>query len=306
MGHKVNPIAFRLGLITFWKTELFSHKQSTLFKEFFNIYRILKLALRVLGFELISFKFFKLKNLKNFILANIYKYCIFKRKLKKKTKKKSLSYRVEYSIIDARKRKAKKLNKKLKKIGNKLFVLKTARMNIEEYFDLILKNPIKLKLRSVFNFKKSEVFKISSDLYKKSLNNWKLKFFRFKKDTINIINFSFLFFKADLLSYFIARLLKFHKRIRFIANQIKNCMESFKFYQLMELSVRVSIFGKTRGIARTKAYSFSYGIDWPLQTISSKLSYDLAQTWNVYGAFGVKIWIFNHLYNKNLDVIRKL
>jgi hypothetical protein len=88
-----------------------------------------------------------------------------------------------------------------------------------------------------------------------------LKFFRFKKDTVNILNFSFLFFKANLLSYFIAKLLKFHKKVKFIANQIRTCMESFRFYQLIDLSVRVSIFGKTRGIARTKAYSFSYGID---------------------------------------------
>lgn len=98
------------------------------------------------------------------------------------------------------------------------------------------------------------------------------------KDTINIINFSFLFLKSELLSRFVAKLVKFHKRVRYIANNIKNSMEGFKLYQLLRLSVRVSIFGKTRGVARTKTYSFSYGNSWPLQTATSELSFELTQT----------------------------
>jgi hypothetical protein len=129
-----------------------------------------------MGYELISFKLFKLKSLKFFFLANVYKYCIFKKKLKKKNiynkkkkmkKKKRLKKKALFPKIVIRKK-----NGRLKKTsGKKAYILKIARTLIEDYFDLVLKNPIKLKLRSVFNFKKSEVLKISKHMHRMVLNN---------------------------------------------------------------------------------------------------------------------------------------
>lgn len=304
MGQHVNPTAFRLGYITFWKTELYSKNNSKLFLEFFNLYRLLKIALRFAGFESISIKILKLNRVSSaLVLINCYRYAVFKRKKRQNKRKRYNKFRRKSKIafIGIRNNNKTKTKRKLK-------VLLNYRMNkfiIEDYFDIVIKKPITLYLRSVFKTPNNLILRASQRARRRAMEFPFLRRFMFLKDTINLIYFSFMFFKSDLLAHHIAKLLKSHKNIKFIAKKIQAIISNVRFHRINSFSLRLSIFGKTGRSSRSRVYSFSYGNKWPLQTIHSRLSYCLAQTWNVKGSFGVKLWIFNLLEIKNNKLIPK-
>lgn len=220
------------------------------------MYRLLKDSFRCVGLEALSIKLFKNINSFNYIiLVNCYRYCIFKKRTKKKMSIDSNSEGVSKNL-------ALKLNKS----------------RLSFFFQNRIKKKLNLKVKNIFSFKKNKLLGASQFSLKRSKANRLTNRFFFYKDTINILNFSFLLLKSELLSYFIAKLMKSYKNVRFVANNIKNNVQSFRGYQLLYLSLRISIFGKSRGASRTSSLTFSYGNKWPIQSINSKLSYDLAQT----------------------------
>lgn len=117
----------------------------------------------------------------------------------------------------------------------------------------------------------------------------KARFFEFLRDTVNVINFSFLFVNSSIFSYYLGKLIKFHKNVKYIVYKVKTIVEGFRLYHLDYSSIRVSIFGKIKGVSRASSITFSCGTHWPLQTPTARLDYSLAQTWNVFGAYGVKV-----------------
>jgi len=77
-------------------------------------------------------------------------------------------------------------------------------------------------------------------------------------------------------------------------------MKSFSYFYHLGVAARISICGKQKAVGRSRTYSFGYGKGWPMQSPSTRLSYTLTQTWNVFGAFGVKVWVFNHQTSKGV------
>lgn len=200
----------------------------------------------------------------------------------------------------------------------KKFALKGAIMNLEYFFSIFLKKMVFVKLRSIFNVgrkrrssfrrnlnpwlisegwlnKRFSPLSQSRILYKKMKLFNKARFFEFLRDTVNVVNFSFLFVDSSILSYYLGKLIKFNRNVKFVVYKVKTVIDGFRLYHLDHSSIRVSVFGKMKGVSRTSSITFSCGSHWPLQTPTTRLDYSLTQTWNVFGAYGVKVWLFNFM-----------
>lgn len=169
------------------------------------------------------------------------------------------------------------IKKRKPKIKN-LLNIKVNKLLIENHFRVVLKKPIVLHLRSIFKTPYSLILEVSKYVHQKAMTFPFLRHFMFLKDTINFINFSFMFLKSNLLANHIGKLLKSHKNVKFIANKVNALLSDIKFHKMTSFSLRVSLFGKTGRSSRSRLFSFSYGNHWPLQTIHSRLSYCLSQT----------------------------
>ena len=177
-------------------------------------------------------------------MINAYRYKIYDKKRRKRLKVQQWAkYRKPKSV---RKKKLLSLKKDSMKLKSNLIRLTRRKL-------------IDLKIKNIFSKNENNVFKISKHIYQISKKNFRIRKFKYLKDLVSILNFTFVFLKSELLSKFLAKLLKFHKSIFFIALKTKSCIKGFKFYHLKFLSVRISIFGKTRGASRTKIFTFSFG-----------------------------------------------
>lgn len=304
MGNKVNSNAFRLGINTFWKTELITNKYSSLFKESFNLQRLLKIGMRIFNLELISYKV-KKQSEYIYLYLQYFSWDLMLRLWKPDEKDEKKGKKIDEKVVNTlksemakryRNRKVSRYNKKWKKLffrhlehilGKKLpFKVKFDHL-LKQKRKISQKNPLRSYLRhSIWN------------LYIKSKQNYRLKFFKFLKDSILAINISLIFVKSEILAYLLGRLIRTHKKVKWIAQQVRKCMASFGYFYLLQLAVRISICGKQKAVGRSRSYSFGFGRGWPMQSPTTRVSYNLNQTWNVFGSFGVKVWIFNNRQNQ--------
>jgi hypothetical protein len=174
----------------------------------------------------------------------------------------------------------------------------------------ILLFPVVIKIRNVFErvlnknprptkSNSNYLVKISRDVYKNSRRVRNLQYFKYLKDTINIINLSFFFHKSELISNYIAEIVMFKNRGFFgEVIRVKRLIPRFaKYYFKINQkpsSLRIFIIGKMRGqkARRFRRLIFKFGTKFSTQDVNLNLSYSLSQTCNIFGSFGVKVWLF--------------
>jgi len=72
------------------------------------------------------------------------------------------------------------------------------------------KHQPKVSHRQIGNY----AYTFGKAVYKRSKRDYKVRWFKFLKDTIQVTNLSLLLVKSELLSYFLAKLVKSHKKIK--------------------------------------------------------------------------------------------
>lgn len=183
-------------------------------------------------------------------------------------------------------------------------------LSLERILYRILLFPVTIKLRNVFERRLSVksltavnssnyLVKISRLVYKNSRQAHNLRYFKYLKDTINIINLSFFFHKSELMSNYIAEMVMFKNRGFFgEVLKVKRLIPQFHKYYFnrgpKSSSLRIYILGKMRGqkARRFRRLIFNFGYKFSTQDVNLNLSYSLSQTCNIFGSFGVKVWLF--------------
>lgn len=302
MGNSVNSTAFRLGINTFWKTELVNYKNFTLFKDFFFLLNFIKFAVRFSHWELLFFNLTK-KQL-NLNLSII-----------------MFPWEVQLNLA----KEQKELDERREKIP--WYFQQNESLEYLMLLKPLLKNKYYItldchELGNGFSWKYYKAMSSQISYYQKKLKyhldycwrqhtkgllsrlrrNYKLRYFRFLEDSVKAITTSLLFIKSEVLAYLLGMLIKTHKKVKWVVNKVRSCMGSFGMFYSHKISIRISICGKQKSVGRSRTYSFGFGQKWPMQSPSTRVSYKLVQTWNVFGAFGIKVWIFNF---KNPNLIFK-
>lgn len=101
-----------------------------------------------------------------------------------------------------------------------------------------------------------------------------------------------------LVAKFIARFFKiFHKSkkilkfLLFLSKFVANT-DNIRFKNSKIKGLKIQIKGRTGGVPRSRKHIFEKGCI-PLQTISSTVNYSLVHIHTIYGAFGLKVWVFD-------------
>ncbi len=295
MGNKVNSTAFRLGINIFWKTELCIYKHSTLFKEFYFRYNFIKAAVRNGHWELLCFKLRLLKNDPNTIeiFSIVFPWEVQLNLAKKQKvfdeKRSKIPY--IFNLFEGSFPYGPVLTSSLNKHFNVEIITR------ELGSEWILGYPYDK------NSKKSDISVVKGidhswtsgiRYFMKHLRrNRRLRYFKFLEDSVKGTLSSLLFVKSDILSNLLSMLIRTHKKVKWILKKVRLCMASFHLFYKLNMSIRVSVCGKQKAVGRSRTFSFGFGSRWPMQSPTARVSYDLHQTWNVFGAFGVKVWIFD-------------
>jgi hypothetical protein len=318
---------------------LFSSVFSSFIHKFLSVYISLKRRLNFLSFKIVFFKILFLKKNKVIVLVDVYrllKKLNFKRFFSKRNSFPQNSNRLYGPPGSARSSRGNLNSFFLRKkkwvvlhgedpwvlftkekgfIRQVLFFLDKITLNgfclsLERVLYRILLFPVTLKLRSVFERRlpvktvtalssSNYLVKISRLVYKSSRRAHNLRYFKYLKDTINIMNLSFFFHKSELLSNYIAEIVMFKNRGFFgEVLKVKRLIPQFSAYYFSlahkSSSLRIYILGKMRGqkARRFRRLIFNFGFKFSTQDVNLNLSYSLSQTCNIFGSFGVKVWLF--------------
>ena len=119
------------------------------------------------------------------------------------------------------------------------------------------------------------------------------------KDAINILSLSFFYNKSELLANYIADIIRFRRKFLFELRNIKSILPFFKneYFNRYKASLKINVLGKILGQRRRRFRCFviKEGLKFSTQDIKLGLSYSLAQSWNIFGSFGVKVWVYKPL-----------
>jgi hypothetical protein len=179
---------------------------------------------------------------------------------------------------------------------------------LERFLLKALLFPVELRLKNVFSLKKKytgikksplTLLNLCRAVYKKTRNFWRLKKFLYLRDAINILSLAFFYHKSDLLSDYLADIVQLRRKFLLELKHIKILLPHFKNYYFLiyGASLKINVLGKIFGQRkrRFRCFSIQEGLKFSTQDIAVNISYSLAQTWNIFGSFGVKVWIYKSI-----------
>jgi hypothetical protein len=343
MSHRVNSEGFRLGISRFWKSELFSSYVSNFTQKFLAIYLLVKKKLNSFFFKVIFFKIIFLRGQKILILVNTYR--LIKRitnsnrrtlvpfnsrptgkfsrargvvkfssaRHKKTLFKRVLLSKIFPSIYKQKLRAVPTGGKGLFSVNRINFL--SFNLKLEQFLAKLVCFPIEVRLKSIFSLKTPRVLKqkrsvsvlsLCRIIYKKTKNFWKLNFFLYLKDAINILSLSFFYHKSELLANYLADIVRHRRKFFFELKNFKSLLPYFKSYYFLVYgsSLKINVLGKIFGQRkrRFRCFTIKEGLKFSTQDARVNLSYSLAHSWNIFGSFGIKVWIYKSII-KNVALI---
>jgi hypothetical protein len=123
--------------------------------------------------------------------------------------------------------------------------------------------------------------------------------FLYLKDSINILSLAFFYQKSELLASYLADIVKARRKFFFELRSLKSLLPYFKRYYffIFGSSLKINVLGKHYGQRkrRFRCFTLKEGVKFSTQDVNVNLSYSLAHTWNFFGSFGVKVWIYRSI-----------
>ena len=190
-----------------------------------------------------------------------------------------------------------------------LNAFKDVALNLERFLFNNLLFPVKINLKNVFKNKnyKNLIFKrqkklsynlsnISKLVYVSCKKSRKFTFIVYTKDMVNIFNLALFFNKAGLISEFLTDVI-FRKNRKFLKDirSVGRLLPFFNYYYFhgVKSSIKIYVLGKMKSMKarRFRRVILKQGGRFSTQNTKSELSYSSNQTWNVFGSFGVKVWL---------------
>lgn len=202
--------------------------------------------------------------------------------------------------------------------------LKFFAFNLERILFRLLLFPLNLKLRNIFEKKKKSFWdkqkfilrkqkillglkpksrfgkklspiSISRHVFKRASSYYRLTFFLQLKDAINLFNLAFFFNKSELISEFIGELIRDRGKKQFFGDlqNLQLILNAFPRYvfDAYGTGIKIAVFGKMQGQKkrRFRRFILNRGAWFSTQKITLNLSYNLKETGNIFGSFGVKV-----------------
>lgn len=256
MSKKINPILFRLAVTKNWNVELKNNKlispKDVILRKF------IFLLLNLNKIKLVSYKL--INNRKIYLL-----------------------------YINSLPIKQKLIIKKNKHYWFKIIFYNLLKLNkLKLYLE---KQIFKLLRISLCIFFKSNVKTLFLKNIKKRKNFWKKKPFKSKAILAYFFRYSLAFSSTLFLGFFIQQMVRKYKKQRkmlwkVVILTIKNSFKSNKNL----VGIRLKVKGKLNGRKRAKTLIWSLG-SIPIQSTKSLIRYSINYCYNIYGSFGIKIWI---------------
>jgi hypothetical protein len=175
-------------------------------------------------------------------------------------------------------------------------------LNVERFLSKLLSFPVEIRLKNVFSLKKKHILSrkntisaltICRIIYKKTQTFWKLKNSLYLKDFINILSLSFFYHKSELLSNYLADIVRLRRKFFFELKNFKLLLPYFKTYYFLVYgsSLKVNVLGKIFGQRkrRFRCFTVKEGLKFSTQDVRVNLSYSLTHSWNIFGSFGIKV-----------------
>lgn len=201
-----------------------------------------------------------------------------------------------------KKKKIKKNMKYLKKFkgrGSNIRVsvsnlrLKVIQLKLEYLINSFFDKFIVFKIKNIFYFKYNKVsklLKINHYIYLKLRAFKRLAQSLHFRELLVTISVSLFFFKGQLLSEQLSKLLYHEKKPVLFMRKIQTILLEFVKYHLKHFSVCIGLFGKIRGQAkRASAFYIKMGQVFSLQNIKVHVSYAFNLIRHKLGAFGLKV-----------------
>lgn len=178
----------------------------------------------------------------------------------------------------------RKFSKKLEAI----FKDRILTLQLNKYIYKFFKINTQLYVKNVKRFLKNSARKLNKKLFNRFRFYKKFKFF---KDALIIINISTYCRTPEILSDYLVNQLcrlrnqwpiinittKILQRVLSIRSNIKGC--------------KLLISGRLQGRDRKKTFIKVFGT-LPLQEFSTNITYSLSQDYNIFGMFGVRVWLY--------------
>jgi ribosomal protein S3 len=72
------------------------------------------------------------------------------------------------------------------------------------------------------------------------------------------------------------------------------------YFLLYGSSLKINVLGKIFGQRkrRFRCFTLAEGLKFSTQDAGVDLSYSLAQSWNMFGSFGIKVWIYKSIVKR--------
>jgi len=256
MSKKVNPIALRLAITKSWNLESRNNK----------IITPKDIILRKVIFLFVNF--YKIKIISYKLINNHNTYILYINNLP--IKQKLVSYK-----------------------------------NKSYWFKLVFHNLLKLnKFKFLLEKHILKIMCVSTRIYfkntsksllvkkKKPVKKWFKKFFKpNNKLLLYFFKYSLAYSSTLFLGFFIQQMLRKYKRQRKMLwkTVIETIKDAFKSNKNL-LGIRLKVKGKLNGRKRTKVLLWSLG-SVPIQSTKALIKYSINYCYNIYGSFGVKLWL---------------
>lgn len=200
---------------------------------------------------------------------------------------------------------------------NRTLSLKFLVFRLERLFYNLFGVAASFKVKDIFklNSKKNNLsafasplslLQISKVVYARCKNYYRLRFNPFLKDTVNLLNIGIFYHKAQIVSDLVAGFLIKSRQVLKNLYNVKNVLNYFQpiFFSEYGLqgSIKIGVFGKLRGQKNRRFRSFfiKYGKGFSTQDYGLNLSYSYSQIWNIFGSFGVKVWLYKRINGRKI------
>lgn len=176
---------------------------------------------------------------------------------------------------------------KIKKYKKKYILIKIAKLRLEKVVFIVLKINTLIALKKVFDTVRKQELRTSIPTKGVILRSKKLFFFN---DFLNIMYFTIIFKKSDILTEFISRNIT-NKKMHFnFLKKVKRLIYQFFYYGLRNdlKGVVFRVHGKFQGVLRKRRFFYAYG-KTSTSALNTYVNYTLKKSYTRFGVFSIKV-----------------